>query len=168
MPLTMQKYILSLLILLIGHFALAQKSKPVVIHIHSLESINKHAEQNSKGSMALLQTTLFLDSMQKIRTENMLFSLIQRYYVNLSKKNYQFDPVVYKERILLKQERNRFMKNLLTDFQYGKYLEMVASIEKKELSGKKLDIKNLTESEKIYLETLAWDLMLSQVTITDK
>jgi hypothetical protein len=60
------------------------------------------------------------------------------------------------------------MKNLLTDFQYGKYLEMVASIEKKELSGKKLDIKNLTESEKIYLETLAWDLMLSQVTITDK
>ncbi len=168
MPQPMYKYFFSLLIILIGHFALAQKSKPIVIHIHRLESINKHAEQNSQGSIALLQTALFLDSIQKIRTESMLFSLIQRYYVNLSKKNYQFDPVVYKERILLKQERNRYMKNLLTDFQYGKYLEVVASIEKKELSGKKLDMKNLTESEKIYLETLAWDLMLSTVTITDK
>ncbi|MBL7753226.1 MAG: hypothetical protein JNM44_02020 [Chitinophagaceae bacterium] len=163
------KILIQLLSILALHFAtLAQNTKPVKVNIQDLKSINTHAAYCARESVRLIRERAALDSLQTKRSEDFLFSLIQRYYVHLKTKNYTLKPILYKERIQLKTERDRYLKALLTDYQYGRYREFATAVEKKELEKSKKDPKNLSEEDKIYLETLGWDLLLIPVEIVEK
>lgn len=163
------KFLIQLLSILCIHLAaLAQNSKPVKVNVQDLKSINAHAAYCARESVRLIKERATLDSLQTKRSEDFLFSLIQRYYVHLKTKNYKFKPILYKERIQLKTERDRYLKALLTDYQYGKYREFATSVEKKEFEKSKKDMKNLSEEDKIYLESLGWDLLLIPVEIVEK
>ncbi|QLH47318.1 MAG: hypothetical protein HWD58_17855 [Bacteroidota bacterium] len=149
------KILIQLLSILALHFAtLAQNTKPVKVNIQDLKSIDTHAAYCARESVRLIEERAALDSLQTKRSEDFLFSLIQRYYVHLKTKNYTLKPILYKERIQLKTERDRYLKALLTDYQYGRYREFATAVEKKNSKKVKRILK--TSAKKIKFIWKPW------------
>lgn len=159
-------WIILLIITLSTQLASAQSK--VTLNVQDMTAISKLAKSRSEKSVELISKQVFLDSVQKFRIEAYLYSLEQRFFMDLRTKNYKMIQILYKEYLILKNERNAYLKNILTEYQFNNFLVLQAKVEKAEFERLKINLNDKSVDNQVLIQTLGWDLLGQQITFVDK
>jgi len=147
-------------------FCFAQKK--YTVQLSNERQSNSVALDRSKRVMEKLTKLLYLNDTQIERIERNFTSLDQLLFFRLKNANYKLDPVLLKQKIIIKYQRTEMMENMLTEYQYSLYDSTIKAIEKKQF--KSLDEKD-PEGKLPYrnmlLAALAWDILEDELLFKD-
>lgn len=155
-----------LLTLVLPMIALSQSN--VTLNLNDLQAIDQLAKTRSIKSADLISQAVSIDSIQKSRIKDYIFSAEQQYFRSLRVSNYKMYQITYKAQLNLKKQRNAFLKVILTDQQYNSFLVFQTKVVKAEFERLKINLEDKSTENQVLIEMLGWDLLRQPITFVEK